>query len=379
MEPIYLDHAAATPVTDTVLQKMLPFFTTNFYNASATYQKGLDTHRALEDARTRVAHWFGARPSEIIFTAGGSESNNLAIHGVMRQYPDAHIVMSAIEHDSVLKPARRYNHTEAAVDSDGRLDLAALQQSITDTTVLISVMQANNEVGTVQPVREISRIVADMRRQRQADGNTLPLLLHVDACQAVNYLDIHVARLGADLVSINGSKIYGPKQSGALYVKGGVVLQPLIDGGGQERGLRSGTESVAQAVGIAAALEMTQTMRHEEAHRLFDLQQLFIAQLTAKIPDVVINGSRKLRLPNNVHITIPGVDNERILIELDEAGIMAAAGSACSASSDEPSHVLRAMGISDTDAQASLRFTMGRQTTEAEIRRTVDVLAEIVK
>lgn len=375
---IYLDHAAATPTDKDVLQKMLPFFTDDFYNPSATYSAGQQIHHVLEEARASVAHWLGSKTSEIIFTAGGSEANNLAVHGVMRQYPQANIVVSAVEHESVLAPANRYNCTEVPVLPDGTLDMNKLALAITENTVLVSVMQANNEVGTIQPIRKVSQLLETVRQQRLKSGNILPLLLHSDACQAANYLDLHVARLGVDLLTINGSKMYGPKQAGALYVKGGITLQPLIDGGGQERNLRSGTENVAGAVGLATALESTQTMRHEEGRRLQVLQELFFSLLEDQLPQTVINGSRKHRLPNNIHFTAPGQDNERLLIKLDEAGIMAAAGSACSASDEEPSHVLRAMGISDVESQASLRLTMGRATTEPMIRQTVETLKRII-
>jgi cysteine desulfurase len=227
-------------------------------------------------------------------------------------------------------------------------------------------MYANNEVGTIEPLRDVAEIVAKKRAERQGT-HALPLYLHTDACQAANYLDLHVSRLGVDLLTLNGGKVYGPKQSGALYVGAHVQLKPQILGGGQERGLRSGTENVAQCVGLATALEIAQTMRHDETARLQELQAYCFKQLEAELPAVIINGSLKKRLPNNLHITIPGVDNERLLMQLDEAGILAAAGSACSASDEEPSHVLKAMGISEAAAQASLRFTMGRQTTQHDI------------
>lgn len=374
---IYLDYAAATPTDEAVLGKMLPFFNETFYNASATYTKGREMHSDLDAARSTVAHWLGARSSEIIFTAGGTEANNLAVHGVMRRYPEARAVVSSIEHESILSPAKNYNYTEAAALPDGTLNLDALEAAISDNTVLVSVMYANNEVGTIQPIREVSRRLESIRRQRLENGNKLPLYLHTDACQAANYLDLHVARLGVDLMTINGSKLYGPKQTGALYVKGGVELEPLITGGGQERGLRSGTENIAGAVGLAAALDMAQSMRHDEAPRLQALQQLFFKLIEQELPTAIINGLRKHRLPNNVHLTIPGQDNERLLIQLDEAGILAAAGSACSASNEEPSHVLRAMGLSDEDAQASLRFTMGRGTVESDILKTVSALRDL--
>jgi cysteine desulfurase len=372
---IYLDYAAATPIDERVLATMRPFFSDNFYNPSATYGVGLGARKVLEAARTRVAHWLGALPSEIIFTAGGTEANNLAIHGVMRQFPEGNIVVSGIEHESVLAPAERYDRRLVAVKLDGTVDLEDLRSKIDDRTVLVSIMHVNNEVGTVQPIKDISQLVAEKRRQRQTK---LPLYLHADACQAGNYLDLHVARLSVDLLTLNGGKLYGPKQSGALYVKRGINLQPLIDGGGQERGLRSGTENVAAAVGFAAALDWAQTMRHEEAARLQILQRQFFELLDQKFPGVVINGSVKRRLPNNVHLTIPGTDNERLLIQLDAQGIQAAAGSACSASDETPSHVLRAMGLTGAQARSSLRFTMGRDTNAADIDRAVTILRELI-
>jgi cysteine desulfurase len=376
---IYLDYAAATPVDAGVLKAMKPYFSEVFYNPSATYSVAHGVQKALAAARASVAHWLGSRPGEIIFTAGGTEANNLAIHGVMRQFPDGNIVVSAIEHESVLEPADGYDCRQAAVQPDGRLDLDDLRRKVDAKTVLVSVMYANNEIGTVQPIREAAKIIAEERTRRAATAKppAKPLYFHTDACQAANYLDLHVARLGVDLLTINGGKIYGPKQSGALYVKAGVKLLPLIRGGGQEHGLRSGTENVAGIIGLAAALKLVQSSRHQEGQRLRTLQQHFFKLLEGKIPKAVVNGSQKYRLLNNIHLTIPDQDNERLLIQLDEVGIMAAAGSACSASNEEPSHVLRALGLSDAEARASLRFTMGRPTTLAMIERTVRALHEL--
>jgi cysteine desulfurase len=374
---IYLDYAAATPVDPAVLRAMQPYFANKFYNPSATYSAAREVREVLAAARSTVAHWLGARSSEIIFTAGGTEANNLAIHGVMRQFPEANIVVSAVEHESVLRPAGRYDCREVAVKPDGRLDLDDLRRKIDADTVLVSTMYANNEIGTIQPVREIAKVITEIRARRRTASAAKPLYLHTDACQAANYLDLHVARLGVDLMTINGGKIYGPKQSGALYVKAGLTLLPLVEGGGQERGLRSGTENVAAIAGLPAALELAQTGRHEEARRLQALQLQLFQLLKEGIPGVVINGSRRYRLPNNVHITIPGQDNERLLIRLDEAGIMAAAGSACSASHETPSQVLRALGLSDDDARASLRFTLGRGTTAQAVQSTAKTLARL--
>jgi cysteine desulfurase len=376
--PIYLDHAAATPMDAEVFEAMKPYFTERFFNPSATYLAAVDVRKDLEAARARVAQVLGARPSEIIFTAGGTEANNLAIKGVLEQHPGSNVIVSAIEHESVLKTAQAFDYREVSVTPQGIVEPEAVRALVDDDTVLVSVMYANNEVGVVQPIHHIARALDEIRKVRRKAGNQRPLYFHVDAAQAGAYLDLHVARLGVDLLTLNAGKIYGPKQCGVLFAASHVRFAPQILGGGQERGLRSGTENVAGAVGLAKALELAQQRRHQEVQRLKKLQHLFFDLLEAQIPRIVINGSRKTRLPNNVHITIPGTDNERILIALDDAGILCAAGSACSASSEEPSHVLRAMGVSEKDAQSSLRFSMGRQTDERAVRSTVSTLASLL-
>ena len=376
--PIYLDYAAATPIDPRVALAMQPYTELLFYNPSATYLKAVEVRHALEQARGSVALQMGCRPSEIIFTAGGTEANNLAIYGIMRLHPNANIVVSAIEHEAVLAPAAEYNPRVVQPTQGGFIEPSAVEAVIDDDTVLVSIMYANNEVGTVQPIRKLGQLVQKIRRDRKDRGVLMPLYLHTDACQAANYLDLKVSRLGVDLMTLNGGKVYGPRQSGVLYVRGGLQLRPLIIGGGQERGLRSGTENVAHAIGIAYALETAQTIRHDESKRTQLLQQQFIELLSKDVPQAVINGSLKHRLPNNIHITIPGIDNERLLMQLDEVGIMAAAGSACSASNDEPSHVLRALGIPDQLAKSSIRFTMGRSTTSDEISRVATELARLV-
>ncbi len=375
---VYFDYAAATPVHEQVVTAMVPYFTDIFHNPSATYTAAKSVKKELEQARGEIAHVLGVRPSEIVFTAGGTEANNLAIKGVMEQYPDAHVVVGAIEHESVLEPAQRYTHKVLPVSKDGTYEVEALKDIIDEKTVLVSVMYANNEVGTIQPLRALTEYVKKVKDQRRETGNTLPLYVHTDACQAGNYLDLHVARLGVDMMTINGGKIYGPKQSGALYVGSHVRMQPLIEGGGQERGIRSGTENVAYAVGLSEALRMAQANRKANGEAAQKLQGFFIEQLTSVLPDIVINGSQKHRLANNVHVTLPGQDNERLIFALDEKGILAAAGSACSASSDTPSHVLQAMGVSGQDARASLRFTLGNGTTKEDITYTVQTLADIL-
>lgn len=375
---IYLDHAAATPMDPAVQKAMQPYLADNFYNPSATYLPAQAVSKELAAARARVAKVLGAKPAEIIFTAGGTESNNLAIRGIMSCYPKSTVVVGAIEHESVLQPAALYRRIVAPVSPDGTIDLDKLAKLITDDTALVSVMYANNEIGTIQPIKKVAQLVADIRSHRQKRKVKQPLYLHTDACQAANYLDLHVSRLGVDLMTLNGGKIYGPKQSGVLYVRGGVDLEPLIYGGGHERGLRSGTENVAADIGFAKALEITQTKRHAEAKRLQALQYTFFKALKHQLPNVVINGSLNHRLPNNIHLTLPGQDNERLLIKLEEQGILAAAGSACSASNEEPSHVLRAIGLSDNEAQSSIRLTAGRTTTQKDIAHTINALSDTI-
>lgn len=372
---IYLDYAAATPLDDRVLAAMQPYFQKQFYNPSATYLAARAVSSDVQAARGVVAGCLGARPSEVYFTAGGTEANNLAIHGALADYPNGNVVVSAIEHDSVLAPAALYERRIVPVDAQGIVDLVALRDLIDDNTVLVSVMYANNEIGTIQPLRAVADIVSAKRKSR---ASQTPLYFHSDACQAAQYLDLQVHRLGLDMLTINSGKLYGPKQVGALFVRTGVSIKPQVLGGGQEVGLRSGTENVAGIMGFSTALSLAQSMRHEEDRRLRELQQHFIDGLQQHIPHATINGSQTKRLPNNVHITIPGVDNERLMMQLDEAGIMCAVGSACSASNDEPSHVLMAIGLSVSEAQASLRFTMGRSTTLPDVKRTVEVLGSLL-
>jgi cysteine desulfurase len=375
---IYLDNAAATPVDAKVLNAMLPYFSDKFYNPSALYLPAQAVAKDIAAARAAVAGVIGSRPSEVVFTAGGTEANNVAVHGVMRRFPEGNVVTSRIEHDSILEPTKKYDCRLAGVDEKGIVDLTKLKTLIDDQTVLVSIMYANNEIGSLQPIKEIAEIIDAVKKARRQAGNKTPLYFHTDAAQATNYLDLHVARLGVDLMTLNGGKIYGPKQSGVLYVRAGTVLEPIISGGGQEMGIRSGTENVAASIGFATALTITQDMRHTEGKRLQLLQHRFITDVKAKIPGAVLNGSPKKRLPNNIHFMFPDTDNERLLIQLEEKGILSAAGSACSASNDEPSHVLKAVGLSEQDARSSLRFTMGRSTTEQDVNTAVAALAELL-
>ncbi len=375
----YFDYAAATPMLPEAVKAMQPYYADNFYNPSALYLGARANRQILESSRHSVAQGLGARPTEIIFTAGGTEANNIALHGIMQAYPGSHLVTTAIEHDAVLEPAKQYNHSIVGVTEKGIVNLSELQKTITDATVLVSVMYVNNEVGAIQPIKEIAEYIAEVKKARRLSGNELPILLHTDACQATNYLDMHVARLGVDMMTVNAGKIYGPKQSGALFVRTGIVLQPLIWGGGQEWNIRSGTENLANIVGFAYAFEKVRSQAHTEAKRLSSIRDTVIKQLETSLPQVIINGPKgNRRLANNIHLTVPGCDNERLLMELDECGFQVATGSACSASNDEPSHVLRAMGIADTDAQSSIRITMGRYTTQESARALADAIKKII-
>ncbi len=384
---IYLDYAAATPLDPQVLAAMQQYLTDKFYNPSALYLPARQIKAELEAARAKVAHWFGARPNEIIFTAGGTEANNLAIHGIMQQFPEGNIVVSAIEHEAVLAPAGLYDLRIAPVTNEGLIDLDNLSRLIDEKTVLVSVMYANNEIGTIQPIKKIADIIKKNKEQRAksrvAQPSTLnpkpfPLYFHADACQAAQYLDLHAKRLGVDLLTINAGKIYGPKQSGALFVRAGVKLKPQILGGGHEKNMRSGTESMAQIAGLATALDLVQSRRHKEAERVGKTSQLFVELLKKNIPSAIINGSLQHRLPNNVHITLPGQDNERLMMQLDERGVRVGLGSACSAHETEASHVLKAIGLDDKTAYSSLRFSLGRQTTAKDIQTTIQTLKSLL-
>ena len=374
---IYLDHASATPVDNKVLAAMHPYFSEEFYNPSAIHEGGRRAKKSLEEARGSVARSIGCNPADVTFTAGGTESINLAIHGVMKGHDDSEIIISGIEHEAVRAAASSYNTKVCRVDANGVVDVDHLKQLITDKTKLISIIHASNEIGTVQSIRDIADIVQSVNKRRRLKNSDL-LLLHTDASQSPNYLDVHIGRLGVDLMTLNGGKIYGPKQSGILFHKSGITLSPLIGGGGQENGLRSGTENVAFAVGFAKALEMTEKKRKSETKRLQELSHYFVKELESRF-DARINGHRKQRLANNVHATFNGCDNERVLFSLDDQGVWAAAGSACHASKDDVPTVLTAIGMSAEEARSSIRFSMGRTTTHETIDRTLEALELALK
>ncbi|HEY2003674.1 MAG TPA: cysteine desulfurase family protein [Candidatus Saccharimonadia bacterium] len=382
-QSIYLDHAATTPIDPRVLEAMRPFLEDQFANPSSLYRAARATRRAVEDARHTIAATLGAKPTEIVLTSGGTEGDNLAIQGVLRAHPGAHWVTTAIEHDAVVNIARAldrqgFSHTVVPAKPNGIVDPTVIAQAITDRTVLLSVMMANNEIGTIQPIAELAKLVARIRADRATRGINHPLYLHTDAAQAAGYLDLQVSRLNVDLLSLNGSKIYGPKGTGVLYVRHGTDLEPLMYGGGQERGRRSGTENIAGVVGLAKALELATADREAESRRLIVLRDDLIRRLLEAIPGAILNGDPKRRLPNNANLTIPGAEGEGLVLYLDNAGIMASTGSACTTGSLDPSHVLLAIGRTPAEANSSLRLTLGNSTDAQTIDRVVDVLPGIV-
>ena len=372
---IYLDHAATSPVSETVLEAMLPFFSLNAGNASAIHGTGREARKAVEKARNQVAEAVGADPREIIFTGGGSESDNLAVKGTAfaMEQKGRHLITTAIEHPAVLNACRwlekhGFEVTYVMPDRKGRIDPEAIRKEIREDTVLISVMAANNEIGTLEPVAEIGKI---------ARGNGI--LFHIDAVQAVGAIPVDVNRWNADLLSLSAHKFRGPKGTGALYIRKGTRIDPLISGGEQERGLRAGTENVPGIVGMGQAIEEATEKLGQNAARNAMLRNRLAEGILSSVPDAFLNGAREERLPNNCSIRFEGIDGEALLLRLDLAGIAASAGSACTAGSQEISHVLKAIGLSDEEAQSSLRLTTGEDNTEEEIDETIQNVKAIVK
>ena len=380
----YFDHAATTPLDPRVYEAMQPYLTVNYANPSSIYNSARVTRKALEDARHSVANVFGAKPTEIVFTSGGTEGNNLAIQGIIYSHPDSNWVTTSIEHDAVLaqvEPLDRAGHPAIimSVKPNGIVDPSTIIEAINDRTVLISVMMANNEIGTIQPISEIAQGIAAIRVDRANRGIEMPIYLHTDAVQAPNYLDLHVDRLGVDLLTLSGSKISGPRGTGVLYIRHGTVIEALHFGGGQERGRRSGTENVPGIVGFATALKLAVTKRDEESFRISKMRDELQKSLLKSIPDAVINGDLKRRLPNNLNLSIPGAEGEGMVLYLDNAGIMASTGSACSSGDLDPSHVLLAIGRSVEEADSSLRLTLGRDSTTEMCDLVAIELPRIVK
>ena len=370
---IYLDNAAATPVDSRVLAAMMPYFSDEFYNPSAAYLSARKVRADVEEARHTLAKLIGAKSAEIIVTAGATESINLALGGV-----DGRIVTVAVEHASVLETAGQRDGCVLAVDSKGRISLDELRSSLTDDVTLVSVGYVNSETGVVQNMRAIAEIVQAVRDERQVRGVTTPLYLHTDASQAAGLFDLNVSRLGVDLMTLNAGKCYGPKQVGLLYVRAGIHLKPLILGGGQEMGLRSGTENVTGIIGFAKALELAEKLRGSEVKRLSELRSKLKQYLINNLPDVRINENTKANSPAILNISVPGVDGERVVFGLDERGVQVATGSACAANKGVRSHVLTAMGLDEAAVDGSLRISMGRFTTEQDINQAGQIIVDVI-
>jgi cysteine desulfurase len=381
MARIYLDYAATTPPEPRVVEAMLPFFSTYWGNPSSIYLEGQEARRAIDAARKSIADLLGASPREIVFTSGGTESDNAAIRGAAfaqraRGRGD-HIVTTAIEHHAVLHAVEQleregFRATYLPVDHDGVVSLEALAEAVGPETVLVSIMTANNEVGTIQPVAQAARIARE-RNPR--------VVVHTDAVQAAGSLDITPAKLGVDLLSLAGHKIYGPKGIGLLYIKNRTPWQPLILGGSQEKERRAGTENVPGIVGLAVAMQIAWQERETANAHISRLRNRLLFELPERIPDTVITGPADpaRRLPNSFSCCFRNVEGESVLLALDMADIAASSGSACTTGALEPSHVLTAMGIDPDLAHASLRLTLGRHTTDAEIDRVLEVLPGVVQ
>lgn len=370
-EIIYLDHAAATPLDEQVLEAMTPYLTSKFYNPSSPYLPALEVRRQYNAAKDRLAQTFGARGDEVVMTAGATESINLALASI-----GGHIVTSEIEHHSVLKTAERFNHSLVKANSKGLINPDDIKKAIRPDTRIVSIALVNNELGTIQPLAAIAKIVKDERQRRLELGDATPIYLHSDASQGAGLIDIHVARLGVDLLTLNAGKVYGPKQVGLLWVKPGVELSPVVSGGGQERGLRSGTENVAGVIGFAAALEMATAKRNSETKRLMTLRDNLQKSLTDRFEQAVISGSKKRQLANFLHISFPGLDAERLIFRLEARGVMVATGSACAANMGTRSHVLNSIGMEPAVADGSLRITLGKLSNEDNMTKASQILID---
>lgn len=375
MERIYLDYAATTPTDPEVAKTMLPYLTKVFGNPSSSHSFGLEAREAIEEARSKVAVSIGARSDEIVFTSGGTEADNLALKGILlsKKSRGNHIITTTIEHPAVIETCKYlkkqgFKVTFLPVDSYGLVDPDDLKKAITSKTALVSIMHANNEIGTIEPIADIAKIT------REAG-----IYFHTDAVQTVGHIPVNVNMLGVDLLSISAHKLYGPKGIGALYVRKGTKITPLLHGGGQEKKRRSGTENTASIVGFAMAIELAMQEMPTEAIRITSLRNRLTAGILERIDNTRLNGHPSIRLPNNISISIDYIEGEAVMLNLDIEGISVSTGSACSSSDHGPSHVFTAIGLPQEQAYGSLRITLGKWTTEAEIDHVLDVLVRVVK
>ena len=374
MEVRYFDNAATTVVREEVLKEMIPYFTINYGNPSAIYQVGREAKRGMDKARQRVADAINCNMHEIYFTSCGSESDNLAIKGVAYANKEKgnHIITTKIEHHAVLNSCQTlerqgFKVTYLNVDENGIVNIQELLNSITENTILISIMFANNEIGTIEPIEKIGKIARDKN-----------ILFHTDAVQAIGNVRIDVQKLNVDLLSMSGHKFYGPKGIGVLYVKDGVNFEKIQDGGHQEKNKRAGTENVAEIVGLGKAIELIYDEFDQYNKKLRDLRDYYFSEVEKKIPDIKINGDRENRLPGNANVSFKGVNAQKLLFSLDELGICASAGSACSTGDSEPSHVLTSIGLSKELSSSTLRTSFGYSNTKEDIDFLVESLQNLV-
>lgn len=374
MKKVYLDYAATTPAHPKVVEAIQPYYSEIYGNPSSIHSFGQEAKAAVVSAREKLASMLGADTSEIVFTSGGTESDNFALEGIAFRNKDKgnHIITSKIEHHAILEccnflKKQGFEITEVPVDKDGLVNSDDVKKAITDKTILVSIMHANNEIGTIEPIADIAKITKEKK-----------IYFHVDAVQTVGHIPINVNELGVDLLSLSAHKFYGPKGVGALYIRKGTKITPFFHGGAQESNRRASTENVPGIVGLGTACDIAMAEMKEESEKLSKIRDSLIKGLFATIPDIILNGHPTLRLPNNVNVSIKYVEGESMLLHLDLKGIAASSGSACTSGSLDPSHVLLAIGLTHEVAHGSLRFSLGRLTTEKDIEYVIETLPPIV-
>jgi len=373
---IYLDHAAATPVSPKALQAMKPYFSEKFFNPSAAYLPSVEIRREYERAKDEIAHVIGAKGADLVMTSGATESINLAFSIVG---DGAEVLISAVEHAAVLENTKRAGKYQTIdVDQNGRVDLEDFRRKLTDKTQFVSVCLVSSETGTVQPISDLARIVVAERQRRALAGESTPLYLHCDASQGPGLMEVKVGRLGVDLLTINAAKVYGPKGVGALYVGHSVRLKPLTVGGGQEMGLRSGTENVPGVIGFAAALTEAEKHIYSERKRLQELKRILVQNL-ADLPNIKFIGNPKTQLPNILAVSLPGIDAERVIFALEDKEVYLSTGAACAASKGIKSPTLRAIGLNDEEIAGSLRISLGKLNDVENVTEACQIIREAVQ
>ena len=374
---IYLDHAAATPVSDKAIQAMQPYFADKFFNPSAAYLPSVNVRREYEAAKDQIAHVIGAKGADLVITSGATESINLAF-SLIPTNSDAEVLISSVEHAAVLENAKRAgNYQTIKVDQNGRVDLEDFKQKLSPKTQFVSVCLVCSELGAIQPISDMSRIIAAERQRRALAGESTPIYFHCDASQGPGLMEVKVARLGVDLLTINAAKVYGPKGVGALYVGHNVRLRPLSVGGGQEMGLRSGTENVPGVMAFAVALTDVEKHIYSERKRLQELKNILVKSLS-DLPNVKFIGNPKTQLPNIIAISLPGLDAERLIFALEDREVYLSTGAACAASKGVKSPTLRAIGLSDTEIAGSLRISLGKLNNVENITEACSIIHEVV-